>query len=609
MKIHFSLFAALGIAVLPGIALSEDQQELPTLVVTSTRTPLAAEDFPAAVTVYTRADIERQQVRTLPELLQGSIGLGLTQSGQFGKTTSVFLRGTGSDQVLVLINGIRVGSATLGTAAFQFLPIEQIERVEIVRGPHSSIYGSEAIGGVIQIFTHKGRGEPHVSGKLGGGSFETFDASGTANGEYHDTDFNLTAAYFDTDGYDIRQPTLGPFGVDQPDDDGYDNTSVSARLGHRFDNGLALDTFLVRAWGESEFDDSSTDRTDFLQQVAGGSASYSPMDFWRATLRAGQSRDDSDNFAPNGDFFSRFDTTRWEMSLQNDLSITAEHLVSLGADYRNEDIDSSEDFAETSRYNVGVFGQYIGKLGRNDIVGSVRWDDNEAFGSETTGSVGWSYRWNYGIRLLATFGTAFKAPSFNELFFPEFGNPDLNAETSTSYEVGLEGEHSWGGWGLRAFRTDIDDLIVTVFDPVTFEFFPDNVDKARIDGLEAQAHALLWGWDASLEITLLDPENRGTGNRLPRRSEEALSFDLSRQLGKLNIGATVLAQGDRFDDAGNTTRVSGYAVVDLRGEYAISEGWYLQAKVANLLDKDYETVSTFNEADRNFFIALQYRPQ
>lgn len=608
MKNALKFSFCLVITLLANTALAK-KTVLPDIVVTATRTPVAVDKVPAAVTVFTSEDIEGMQVKTLPELLKGSLGVDITQNGQFGKTTSVFIRGTESDHVLVLINGIRVSSATLGTAAFQFFPIDQIERVEIVRGPHSSIYGSEAIGGVIQIFTRKGEGHPRLSGHAGGGSFSTYEVAGTAGGEYKDTDFNLTVSRFDTQGFDARDATTGPFGVNQPDDDGYENTSVGFRLGHRFGDKIEVDTFLLRAWGTTEFDGNVTDETDFVQQVVGGSARIDPLDFWRSTLRVGQNRDESENFAPTGETASEFDTTRWEVIWQNGFTLAPEHLLTLGADFRDESIDSSENFLETSRSNVGVFGQYAGSIGGNELVGSVRWDDNEAFGNEVTGSAGWSYNWDNGIRVLAMFGTAFKAPNFNELYFPNFGNPNLDAETSKSYEVGIEGRHEWWHWGVRAYRTDIEDLISFVSNPQSpFGISPENVDKARIDGLEVQGGLSLSGWDVSLEFNLLDPENRDTGNRLPRRSEKTVKFDLSRQIGKFNVGGTVIAQGDRFDDADNTNKVGGYAVVDLRAAYELTDSLFLEAKLANLLDKDYETIDTFNQADRNFFITLHYRP-
>ncbi len=604
------------VALLPAVSFSEEV-ELPPMVVTGTRTPLPVERLPAAVTVFTREDIERLQIKTLPDLLKGSAGLDLTQSGSFGKTTSVFLRGTESDHVLVLIDGLRVGSATLGTTPFEFIPVEQIERVEITRGPFSSLYGSEAIGGVIQIFTRKGKGPLRLSGSAGGGTFNSYEVTGTAGGEYKDSHYNLTVDYFNTQGYDVR-PDLPPDDPEaDPDDDGYNNLSVAARAGHRFGKDATLDGFFLRAAGETEFDAFDVNKTEFVEQVAGGWASYSPFEFWKTALRLGGSLDGSDQFTPSGAFFSRFDTRQFQVSWQNDFPITPDHLVTAGMDFYNQNVDSTVDFPVTSRDDTGLFGQYIGRLGRNSLVASVRWDNISGPTDEnpTTGYVGWSYNWDYGIRLLASFGNAFKTPTFNELFFPGFGNPDLTPESSKSYEVGLEGRHGWGYWGLRAFRTEVDDLITTVFDPLvtcppplfSFGFCPQNIDEARIDGLEMQTGAQLWGWNTSLIYTLLDPENETTGRRLPRRAENTLKFELSRAFGPLSVSGNVLAQSDRFDDALNTIRVPGYAIVNLSASYQMTKNLFLRGELGNLLDKDYELVSTFREAGRNFFISLYYQ--
>jgi vitamin B12 transporter len=603
-------------SLLPAVSFSEEV-ELPPIVVTGTRTPFPVERLPAAVTVFTREDIERLQIKTLPDLFKGSAGLDLTQNGSFGKTTSVFLRGTESDHVLVLIDGLRVGSATLGTTPFEFIPVEQIERVEITRGPFSSLYGSDAIGGVIQIFTRKGSGPLRLSGSAGGGTFNSYELTGTAGGEYKDSHYNLTVDYFNTQGYNLR-PNLPPDDPEaDPDDDGYNNLSVAARAGHRFGKDATLDGFFLRAAGETEFDAFGVNKTEFVEQVAGGWASYSPFEFWKTALRLGESRDNSDNFAPSGTLFSRFDTRLRQVSWQNDFSITENHLVTAGVDFYNQSIDSTENFSVTSRDDTGVYGQYIGRLGRNNLVASVRWDNisGPTDESPTTGYVGWSYNWDNGIRLLASYGTAFKTPTFNDLFFPGFGNPDLKPESSKSYEVGLEGRHGWGYWSLRAFRTNVDDLITTVFDPVVtcppplfaFGFCPQNIDKAQIDGLEIQAGTRLGDWNASLAYTLLDPKNETTGKRLPRRVENTLKFELSRALGPLSVSGIVLAQSDRYDDALNTIRVPGYAIVNLSASYQLTKNLSLRGELGNLLDKDYELVSTFREAGRNFFVSLYYQ--
>lgn len=578
----------------------------PEVVVTGTQYPVSVESLPAATTVYTREQIEEMQYQALPELLNQSVGLDIVQNGGPGKATSLFIRGSEADHVLVLVDGIRVGSSTLGTTAFQLIPIYQIERIEILRGPQSSIYGSEAIGGVLQIFTRKGSGPTNYGVTAAGGTFNTVQAGANVNGESNGTHYSVAASHDKTDGFDARQPVPGQFGFDQPDDDGYENTALQIRAGHKTQSGSEIEAFLLRAQGETEFDGSFEDRNEFVQQVVSASAKFNPTDIWETTLRIGESRDDSDNFAPDGGFSSRFNTRRKQAYWINNVEVGPVGLVTLGADYLDDVVDSTSEFTETSRDNVGVYVQYLADYGSNQVTLSIRNDDNEAFGSKTTGGIGWGHRWPSSIRVYLRAGNAFKAPTFNELYFPGFGNPDLDPETAVSYEAGLEGTPQWGRWALRVFRNEVDNLIVTTMDPATGLFSPDNVEEAQIDGLEAELSTVLGGWNTSVALTLLDPVNKTTGAQLPRRAKESLSINTSRPFGRFVFGGRILAKGDRFDDALNAIPVDSYVVVDLLAEYLISEHFLLKAKVGNLLDEEYEEVSGFNTAGRNLLLTVQY---
>jgi len=606
-----------GSLLLAGISVQSQAQEnqtnstmLPDMVVTATRTEVAKNQLSAAATVYTRADIERLQVKTLPELLRGSVGVDITQQGGYGQLSSVFMRGTNSDHVLVLVDGIKYGSVTAGTSPFEFVPIDQVERVEIIRGPQSSLYGSEAIGGVIQIFTRKGAHEqkPSVTLDTGGGSFDTYRMAGTVSGKLQNNWYNLGVSSIGSEGFNARRPIPGPFGFSQPDRDGYENTALNARVGHRFDNNAEIEAFFMRTEGKTEFDANfGGSQTEFVNQVVGLSGSMDIVDNWRSTLRLGQSRDDGSNFFSPGNIFdSRFNSTRWNASWLNDVILSDNHKLTTGADYRLDEVDSSVDYNEKSRYDAGVFTEIHSQLWQDHFVNaSIRWDNNQAFGNYVTGNVGWRYNWDHGISLLANFGNAFKAPSFNDLYYPDYGNANLKPEESTSFETGVAGNHDWGQWQVRAYHTNIDNLITPVPD-ANFNFSAQNIGKAQIDGIETEIGTQLLGWNGKLGMNLLNPQNRETNLRLPRRADKTLSFDVSRSFGAVDLGANVLAQGNRFDNAQNTTEVAGFVTVDLRTAYHLNKNWMLSAKLANLLDKNYQTVNTYNTAGRNFFISIHY---
>jgi vitamin B12 transporter len=612
-KCRISAMAALWFgAVNTVFAENTDRHEKP-VVVTATRTAQTADASLASVTIISRKDIERQQARSIQDLFRGLPGISIANNGGPGKNTSIFMRGAESDQVLVLIDNIKVGSATSGTTAFQNIPLEQIERIEIVRGPRSSLYGSEAIGGVIQIFTRKGDGDGYKpSLSLGYGSYGTFIGSAGLSGGGKQGWFNMTISGADTNGFNACNGKPSPDGAGcftiEPDRDGYHNVAGSMRAGYRFKNGLEIDANFMRSAGKTKFDGSFVNKSELTQQVIGGTARFSPIDLWRVNIIAGRSKENSDNF--NGTIFtSQFNTLRDTITLQNDFTLLKNHILTVGADYQNDHVDSTEDFTVNTRNNWGVFAQHQASIAKHNVQLSLRHDDNEQFGSHVTGGAGWGYEITEKVRLTANFGSAFKAPTFNELYFPGFSNANLRPEKSRSYEFGARGNMNWGNWSLNVYETRIDQLIA--FDASTFA--PGNIDEARIRGLEAIVSTQIKGWQFNGNLTFLDPENRSSsankGNILPRRAEQSFRLDADRMLfGKINIGGMFLAEGERFDDLANTRKLDSYVRFDFRAEYIINQNWRIQGRIENLFDKHYETAAFFNQPGRNFFATLRYQP-
>lgn len=577
--------------------------------VTATRSATPIDQLSSATTVYTRSDIDRLQIHQLPDLLRATAGIDIVQNGGIGTNTSVFMRGTNSDHVLVLVDGIKVGSASLGTTAFQFVPLDRIERIEIIRGPQSALYGSEAIGGVIQIFTRKGGDteSPLFSLQSGGGSYATYQVDGNVDGKLGDMWYGLGVSSNGTDGIDARQPIPGAFGFSQPDRDGYQNTALNARAGYRFGDDGEIEASFIRAEGTQEFDSNfGGDRADFLTQTVALSGAWVASDAWRSTLHLGQSLDDNDTYFSSGVLDSRFHTTRWNASWINEVTLTeTQHLV-VGADYRLDEVDSTVAYSETSRYDTGIFAEYHGEVFDGHYLHtSLRWDENEQFGDFFSGSIGWRGRWDSGISTFANFGNAFKAPTFNDLYFPNYGNADLQPEESTSVEIGVGGEHDWGRWEIRAYHTEIDNLITPVADAF-FNYTAQNVGSSQIDGLEIEVAAEWLGWTGQLNLNLLDPEIKETGKRLPRRTDKSLAFDLSRTFGSLDVGGRVIAQDYRFDNTQNSIKVGGFVTVDLRAAYRIGSNWTLNGQFNNILDETYQTVDTYNTLGRTFFLSVRY---
>ncbi len=601
-RLSFFCTAAIAAAILPPVHAATTEE---AVIVTATRTARTADETLASVSVITRADIERTQAKSVAELLAGEAGVDTTVNGGYGKSTSVFLRGTNSDHTLVLIDGIKVGSATLGTAPWQYLPLDQIERIEIVRGPRSSLYGSEAIGGVIQIFTRRPTKKFQGQAEAGYGTYGTSKLSAGISGTDGNTSFNLTAGHFNTDGIDVKTASAGNEG----DRDGYRNESIGAQLHHRFAGGAELEVNTLHAQGHVEYDGTTENQTGFVQDATGVRLRFAPLTYWLMKLEAGNSRDYTDNFK-NGGFRSTINTNRHTGSWQNDITLGKDQLLTLGLDYQDDRVYRSgvnaTDYTVQERANRGMFVQHQGRLGNHDLLVSWREDNNEQFGINDTGNLAWGYAFTPRMRGRLSYGTAFKAPTFNQLYFPNFGDPNLKPEESESYEAGLRGKTAGGYWDIRAFQTNVDNLIATV-DIGGGTFRPQNVDKARIKGVETEIGSRLAGWDTRTSLTLMDPRDTGDDNILTRRAKRALKLDVDRPFGTWRFGATWLVQGHRYDSDANRTRLGGYGVLNLRAQYDLSKQWVLRANLDNVLDKTYQTVNTYNSPGRAFFISLGYR--
>ncbi|HXC59197.1 MAG TPA: TonB-dependent receptor [Steroidobacteraceae bacterium] len=600
-----------GIAVVGIAPVALAARDLDEVIITATRTPQEVDDTLAAVTVFTREQIEQLQVRSIEELLQGTNGMAVGNSGGAGKLTSFFARGTDADHLLVLVDGVRIGSATAGTAALQNLPIEQVDRIEFVRGPRSSLYGSEAVGGVLQVFTRRGGAGVQPEFSVSGGSFGTRQAAASLGaGDSHHW-FNVQGSAQSIDGFDACRGSSTLFAgcfTEEPDRDGYRYRSVSARAGAASGDGSSLEANFLRAASRVEYDGSFANRSAILQQVAGLTGNQKLGGNGTLTLRAARAWDRSDDFLRAGTqdtFQGDFNTTRDSASGQFDYRFSGSNLLSLGVDYLNDKVGSTTPFDVTRRHDTGVFAQYVGSFGAWRTEASLRHDDDQQFGAHRTGTIAVGYALPEEWELVAQYGTAFRAPTFNELYYPFFGNATLEPERSRSMELALKGHGGPGRWRVSLFQTRVLDQIA--FDA---NFLPANIDEARIRGVEAEMSLRLGAWQIDSGLTAMDPQNRGDGadrgNSLPRRARLSGNLQAQWQHDAFSGGFRLVTQGRRYDDGANTRRLAAYATVDVQGEYRFASAWRLQARVANLFDKQYETVSFYNQAGRAAYVTLRY---
>ncbi|KJV36590.1 TonB-dependent receptor domain-containing protein [Luteibacter yeojuensis] len=622
----------LATALLSSIAVAhaaDAPADLPSVVVTANRAPTPLDEVLAPVTVITREDIDRLQPLSVQDLLTGLPGVAMANTGGLGQQTSMFMRGTNSAHTLVLVDGVRVGTVGAGLPAYEQLPVDQIDHIEVVRGPRSTLYGSDAIGGVIQIFTRHGEAgqAPTPSISLTGGSNSyTAGQVGISGGTTHGW-YNASLGGQYTAGINACRDGAGDVFkgcfTNEPDHDAYRTYNGALSGGYRWDNGTELTGSWLRSKGTIEYDGDYQNLTRRSQQVAGGKLSFDAMAGWRMSVSLGQNQDRADDylngsqktwydaaFTPHlgadklrmGYLYSKRNQAAW----QNDFTLAPGQTLSAGVDYQQEKLDSATDYLKTTRNNTGVFALYQGVFGPHEVQLSARHDHNSQFGNHTTGSAAYGFRFDNGMRITASYGTAFHAPNFNDEYYPYGVSVALKPEKSRTAEIGLSGTPGIWNWAVNAYQTKVDDLIAFSIDR------PINVNEARIRGLEGQVGADVDGWHVRAYATLQQPLNRDSGpqedNLLARRPRRTGRVDLDKDLGMFTLGGSVYAAGYSYDDAANTTRLGGYATADLRATWHIDAAWSVQGRVANLADKRYETAAYYNQLGRTYYVTLRFAP-
>ena len=586
------LFTALTTALcVPAIA-----EEQSPIIVTATKTAQTADSSLASVTVITQSDIERTQASNISELISGLAGIDTDTNGGLGQESNIYMRGTDKDHILVLMNGIKFGSATTGRAALQYIPLSIIERIEIVRGPRSSLYGSEAIGGVIQIFTKKGKNQPTGFTKLTSGSFGTSNFTLGLNHSTEKSSFNFSFDSTTAEGFDARV-------TKNPDEDGYENRTFNINYSYNFNNNVKLETYFLNSIGMSEYDgvsSSSTYHRNFDEQTLGAKTTFQIKNGWDMNILLTESRDFRDSLK-NDIVTSTYDTKRSRVAWQNDIILFGNNLLTIGVDQQTDKIESSVSYPVNKRDTKSVFvqNQWLGKS--NDILVSLRQDDIEKFGKHSTGNIAWANKLTKDTRVTLSYGTAFKAPTFNELYHPAGStsspNPDLLAESSKSFEAGISQKNVWGTWKLNVFRTDIKNMII-------FALPNKNIDNARIDGNEISLDTNLNGWLTQLSATLLNPVDSDTGEWLDRRSKQTIKLSTDKTFGDISLGATLLSQGPRMDDG---VRLAGHNIINLRVKKQINKSTNISLKGNNVTDKEYQTIDGYRMAGASFYVSLDHQ--
>jgi vitamin B12 transporter len=605
---------------------SAENIELGAVVVTASRIQEPLSATLRDVSVIDREQIERGGQTTLVELLQQQPGVEIDNSGGSGKVSSIFLRGTNSNHVVVIVDGIRIQSATAGTSTFENIPLNQIDRIEILRGSASSLYGQDAIGGVIQIFTKKGEGATKFYSNVGFGTYDTKIAEGGVRGKINDTSFALNLSAQDTNGFSA----LNSNDPKVKDDDAYRNLSVSGNLNQQLVEGHEIGLQFFNSDGTTRFDNASnftnfSSKIKLQQQTASLYSKNEWLPFWKSTIRVGFSKDKLRNFDESfSPGFSRFDTEQMQMNWQNDFSLPVGTLT-LMYDRLEDKVTSTDAFTKKNRTNEGYVASYLADIGVHSLHASLREDHNSQFGSNLTGGIGYGFSFNEHWKATASYGSAFKAPTFNDLYYPfqDFGifgsyvgNPNLKPEKSDNIEASLRFQDAKASASITIYQNKIRDLIASNGLLAGTQI---NVNKVKIEGVTLAASQRWGNLELSGSADIQSPRDEKTDNLLARRANRHGKLALAYNWQEWRFGAETIASSARYNDPANEFKLGGYSIFNLTTQYRINADWTVQARANNVFDKKYALSSTafsfnpdgpdYNTPGSNLFVNVRWQPE
>ena len=601
------LFAALLCAV-SSIAYAASDS-LDEVVVTASRTEQVLMQTLLHTSVLTRQDIDTSQAADVPTLLRNLAGVEIYQSGGIGKQSSLFLRGTNSSHTLVLLDGVRISSATTGATAIDQLMLDQIERIEVVRGNVSSLYGSEAIGGVIQIFTRRGKGAPSFNVSAGAGSHNTQRAAAGFGGEVASTAFNVQLSKFKTDGVSAISPGIVP--TVNPDIDGYRNNSVSANVRHALSDAHSLSASLFDSNGTNQFDNAYagttnvSDSKSHIQKVAVVSDNRLSAN-WQSKLQLSRGVDNYQDIL-NGVAGAELKSTNNLLTWQNTLHLAEHNVLIVGLEKLKQQVASQTLYTRTERTGDSLFVGYTGNYGVQQVQLNLRRDKYSDFGTANTWLLGYGFDVTPAWRVTASTSTAFKTPTFNDSHAPvSWGaNPNLKPEQSRNSELGLHYENNEQRLNAVYFDNRIRDLIVA-----DSSWVMQNLNEARINGLELGYNGQFGDTKVKLAATRQNPRDAQTGQTLLRRAKNFSSAGVTQQLDALKVGGEWQHSGVRADIDINTfarTTLAAYDVVNLTASYAFNKQFNLAARMDNLFNQDYMLVHGYNTPGRTFYLGLSFQ--
>lgn len=586
------------------------------VVVTGSRFPESLSTAVRPVRVITAQEIRQSGAATLADALGAVAGVETASIGGPGQPASAFIRGANSGHTVVLVDGVRIGSATTGSVPLESLPLALIERIEVLEGASSSLYGSDAIGGVIQVFTKRTGRTPQASVAATAGEQGLWQLATTYARRMGDTDISLGANLLAAEGIDA---TTSDNYYSNPDRDAYRNRALQARVSQQLGGDHQLDLQWLRADATVHFDEGhgptdmadpyTTTRTQTLAAHWSGPLGGAV----RSDLRVARAWDGSrmQSAYPN-----HFDTQQDQLSWLNRIALGAGTLVA-GLEWLQQSVASDTAYQQTSRHIASGLMGWRATYGATSVQADLRHDHNSQFGGATTAQLGAVWRVSQDLRWRASVGSAFKAPSLNDLYYPDDGsggggNANLKPERSRSAELGAEAQLAGVDLAATVFSNRIHDLIQwQPVAPGSYSWTPHNVASAQTQGVTLTA-ATAFGADtqAKLSLTLQDPKDNDGGYQLMRRAKRYGALHLTHQLGQVQLGSDLHWVGQRFDSATEAAdkRMGGYGLVAVFAGWQFRPEWRLEGRVNNLADKAYSQALGYATPGRQAQVTLRWTP-
>ena len=596
-----ALLVTLAAPALAQTSAPAEVEVLPEMVVTANRIAQPLSDLTADMTIVDRETIERQGFGGVADVLARVPGVEITRNGGPGASTSVYVRGAETRFTAVYVDGVRLDSQSTGGASWQNIPLALIDRIEVLRGPAAAVYGSDAMGGVVQIFTKRGEGpaKPYVG--FGFGNRGSYTAEAGISGGAGAWDYSIGLNRSQSDGFSARTtPTANP------DKDDYRSNSVNARLGYQLNKQHRLEATMLASDVNSGYDTSPTadDRSINKMNAVGLNWQAQWSDNYSTKLQYTQSRD----FYQTKPSPYQTDTRLHNYLFQNEWRYGI-HTMTAALERREDSLVNGS--IDRDRHQNALALGYGMHSGAHTVQLNLRHDRDSEFGSKSTGSASYGYEFVPNWRATATVGNAFRTPTLYQRF-SEYGEPALKPEESKNAELGLRWAKGADSFSATAYRNNVTDLINYIGGPgactSTFGCY-ENVGKARLEGITLAGTTKLGQFNLRGSVDFQNPRDQGTDKMLARRAKRFANLGVDTRVAGWTLGADMHTSAKRFDTAANTTVLGGYTLFNISASTQLGKDWSLMARVNNLTDKKYETARTYATEGRSVYVGVKWMPQ